>query len=331
MHGRFTIEGFGRYVPEQRLANADLEAMVDTSDEWITTRTGIKERRIAAEGEASSDMALKASREALTDASRNAHDLTHIYFATFTPDTFCPPAACILESKLKLKGLACADLNAACSGFLYALEAAMGAVALRPSATVLVVASDVTTSRTNWADRSTCVLFGDGAGAAILSNREPKPGQAVIEDILLKSDGRVWPVLTVKGGGSAFPMKLGDVTGEDFFIIMNGQEVYKNAVRAMGSVCEEILKKNGLSMADVDLFIPHQANLRIMEAVSKRLRVAPEKTMVTVDRYGNTSASSVIIALADARAQGRVKPGARVLLTVFGGGFTWGAALVKFA
>jgi len=331
MHGYFTLEGFGRYVPERILTNAQLEAMVDTSDEWITTRTGIKERRIAAEGEAVSDMALKASLQALAGASREARDLTHIYFATFTPDAVCPPAACVLEDKLGLKGLACMDINAACSGFLYALDAARGAVAVRPGAAVLVTASEVTTSRTNWADRATCVLFGDGAGAAVLSGREPKPGQAAIEDVILKSDGAVWPLLTVKAGGSASPLKLGDTVGNDFFIYMNGPEVYKNAVRAMGSVCEEILEKNNLSMADVDLFIPHQANLRIMEAVAKRLRVGPEKVMVTVDRYGNTSASAVAIALAEAVAEGRIKPGHRMLLTVFGGGFTWGAVLLKFA
>jgi len=330
MCGPFTIEGFGSYVPKRVLTNADLETMVETSDEWITTRTGIKERRIAAVGEASSDMALAATREALAKACRSASDLTHVYFATFTPDAFCPNAACVLEDKLGLKGLACVDLNAACSGFLYGLEAAMGAVALRPEAVVLVTASDVVTSRTNWADRSTCVLFGDGAGAAILSGREPEPGQAVVEDIVLKSDGSVWPVLTAKSAGSAFPLKLGDVVGEDFFIQMNGPEVYKNAVRAMGSVCEEILKKNNMSVGDVDLFIPHQANLRIMEAVGKRLHIAPEKTVVTVDRYGNTSASSIVIALADARSKGRIRPGTRVLFTVFGAGFTWGAALIKF-
>jgi 3-oxoacyl-[acyl-carrier-protein] synthase-3 len=330
MQGRFTIEGFGRHVPERVLTNADLEIMVDTTDEWIVTRTGIKERHIAAPGETSSDLAVQAAGRALAAAGREARELSHIFFATFTPDAICPPVSCVLQEKLGLKGLACLDLGAACSGFLYGIDAGMGALALRPGSTVLVTASEITTSRTNWADRATCVLFGDGAGAVILSDREAKPGQAAIEDILLRSDGSLWPLLTVKGGGSGWPVKLGDVVREDFFIEMNGPEVYKNAVRSMGSVCEEIMEKNGLSGDDIDLFIPHQANLRIIEAVGKRLKFFGDRVMVTVDRYGNTSAASVAIALADAVAEGRIKPGARVLLATFGGGFTWGAALLKF-
>lgn len=330
MHGRFTIEGFGRHVPDRVLTNAELETMVDTSDDWITTRTGIKERHIAAPGECSSDLAVKAAQKALTLAGRDAQDLTHIYFATFTPDAYCPPASCVLQEKLGIKGRTCMDIGAACSGFLYGLDTAMAALALRPSSTILVTASEVTTSRTNWADRGTCVLFGDGAGAIILSDKEPKPGQASIQDIILKSDGSLWPLLTVKGGGSGWPLKLGDTIRDDFFIEMNGPEVYKNAVRSMGSVCEEIVARNGLSMDDIDLLIPHQANLRIIEAVGKRLKVFGDRVMVTVDRYGNTSAASIAIALADAVAEGRVKPGSRVLLTVFGGGFTWGAALLNF-
>jgi len=330
MHGRFTIEGFGRHVPDRVLTNAELETIVDTSDDWITTRTGIKERHIAAPGEASSDLAVKAATKALAYAGREASDLTHLFYATFTPDAFCPPASCILQEKLGIQGRACVDMNAACSGFLYGIETAMGALALRPGSTVLVTASEITTSRTNWADRATCVLFGDGAGSVVISDREPKPGQAIIKDIILKADGSLWPLLTVKGGGSGWPLKLGDTIKDDFFIEMNGPEVYKNAVRSMGSVCEEIVAKNGLAMDDIDLFIPHQANLRIIEAVGKRLKVTGDRVMVTVDRYGNTSAASVAIALADAVSEGRVKAGSNVLLTVFGGGFTWGAALLKF-
>lgn len=330
MHGRFTIEGFGRHVPERVLTNAELETMVDTSDDWITTRTGIKERHIAAPGEASSDLALKATLNALADAGRTAEELTHIYFATFTPDTICPPASSILQEKLGIRGRAAVDMGAACTGFLYALDAGMGALALRPGSVALVTAAEITTSRTNWADRATCVLFGDGAGAVVLSDREPRPGQAVIEDVILHSDGSMWPLLTVKEGGSAFPLKLGDMTTGGYFIEMNGPEVYKNAVRSMGAVCETIMEKNGMSMDDVDLFIPHQANLRIIEAVGKRLKLSGDRVMVTVDRYGNTSASSVAIALADAKAEGRIRSGSRVLLTAFGGGFTWGAALLRF-
>ena len=327
---RITIEGFGRHVPDRVLTNADLEAMVETSDEWITSRTGIKERRIAAPDEPSSALALKASIRALASAGRKADELSHIYYATFTPDAVCPPAACILQEKLGISGRSAADINAACSGFLYAMEAGMGALALRPGSAVLVCASEITTSRTNWADRSTCVLFGDGAGAVVLSDREPRPGQAFIEDIVLKADGSLWPLLTVKSGGSGWPLKLGQAVGPEFFIEMNGPEVYKNAVRSMGQVCEEILSKNGLTTGDVDLFIPHQANLRIIEAVGKRLKIGGDRVMLTVDRYGNTSASSVAIALAEAVEAGRVRSGSKVLMTTFGGGFTWGAVLLRF-
>lgn len=330
MHGRFTIEGFGRHVPERVLTNADLEAIVDTSDDWITTRTGIKERHIAAPGETSSDLAVVAARNALAQAGRTAQDLSHIFYATFTPDAVCPPASSILQEKLGIQGRSAVDMNAACSGFLYALEAGMGALALRPGSTALITASEITTCRTNWADRGTCVLFGDGAGAVILSDKEPKPGQAVVQDIITKSDGSLWPLLTVKAGGSGWPLKLGEQVKEDYFIEMNGPEVYKNAVRSMGQVCEEIVTRNGLAMDEVDLFIPHQANLRIIEAVGKRLKFTGDRVMVTVDRYGNTSAASVPIALSDAVAEGRIRSGSTVLLTTFGGGFTWGAAILKF-
>ena len=327
---RITIEGFGRHVPDRVLTNAELETMVDTSDDWITTRTGIKERRIAAPGETASDLALKASQRALQSAGRPAQDLSHVYFASFTPDAICPPASSVLQEKLGIQGRTAMDIGAACTGFLCALETGMGALALRPGSVALVCAAEVTTSRTNWSDRATCVLFGDGAGAVVLSDKEPVSGQGFIEDIIVRSDGSLWPLLTVKGGGSGWPLKLGDTVREDFFIEMNGPEVYKSAVRSMGQVCDEILSKNGLTTADVDLFIPHQANLRIIEAVGKRLKIENGRVMITVDRYGNTSASSVGIALAEAVEGGRLGPGSLALLTAFGGGFTWGAALVRF-
>lgn len=330
MHGCFTIEGFGRQVPERIVTNADLEAIVDTSDEWIVTRTGIKERRVASPDETTSELAAGAARKALTDAGRTAEELSHIYLATFTPDAFCPPASCVLQEKLGIRNRPSVDFNAACSGFLYGLEMAMGAISLRPESTVLLAAAEVLTSRTNWADRGTCVLFGDGAGAAVLSSREPKPGQCMVEDVRLRSDGSLGHLLTVRGGGSGAPLRLGDVVREDFFVEMAGPEVYKNAVRSLGSISEEILTANGLTVDDVDLFIPHQANMRIIEAVAKRLHMPAERIMITVDRYGNTSASSVAIALADAKSEGRIKPGARVLIATFGGGFTWGSALLKF-
>lgn len=323
------IRGLGYYVPERILTNADLERMVETSDEWITTRTGIKERRIAAPGEATSDLALHAAKAALADAGMDADELTHILLYTLTPDYYCPPAACLLEEKLGLRGKFAQDLNAACSGFLYGLETARALVALHPEAKVLLCAAEVLSSRTNWADRATCVLFGDGAGAAVIAG-EPGADQAHIVDARIHSDGSLGQLLTVKGGGSAAPLKLGDTVDERFFVQMAGQEVFKNAVRSMVAVSEEVLSASGVTTAEVDLLIPHQANLRIIDAVARKLSIPEEQCVITIDRFGNSSASSVGIALAEAKATGRIKPGTRALLVAFGGGFTWGASLLHF-
>lgn len=323
------ILGLGFYVPEKILTNADFERIVDTTDEWITTRTGIRERHVAAPGQATSDLALEASKKALFAAGLAADELTHILLITLTPDYYCPPGACTLEEKLGVRGKTAMDLNAACSGFLYGLEAAAGILALRPEARVLVCAAEVLTSRTNWRDRRTCVLFGDGAGAAVLA-ASPGQGSGRLIDVRLSSDGSLGRLLTVKGGGSAAPMTWGDTVGEDFFVQMAGQEVFKHAVRNMAAICEEILSANGVKASDIDIFVPHQANWRIMEAVAVKLGIDTARIVVTVDRYGNSSASSVAIALAEARETGRVAPGSLVLLGVFGGGFTWGAALIQF-
>jgi 3-oxoacyl-[acyl-carrier-protein] synthase-3 len=234
----------------------------------------------------------------------------------------------VLQKKLGIKDIPCCDVNAACTGFIYALDLARGLCALYPEANVLVVASEVVTSRVNFNDRSTCVLFGDGAGAAILSNSTPNG--AVVEDILLKADGSLGELLSVKGGGSAYPLKFGQQADEDFFVQMQGRPVFKHAVRSMTNIAHEILKKNNLSVEDINLLIPHQANNRIIEAVTKKLELSPEKVFVNVQDYGNTSAASVPIALAEAKEKGRISPGDRVLLVAFGGGFTWGAALLKF-
>lgn len=323
------IRGVGYYVPEKVLTNADMEKFVETSDEWITTRTGIKERHVAAEGETTSDMALEASKKALADAGMTADELTHILLYTLTPDYYCPPASCLLQEKLGVRGKVAMDINAACSGFVYGFEQARALVALHPDAKILLCAAETLTSRTNWEDRRTCVLFGDGAGAAVITNGQPgEPGE--IKDVVLYSDGSLGELLTVKGGGSGAPLKLGDVVAEDFFVQMAGQEVFRHAVRNMISACGEVLERNNLSVADVDYLIPHQANLRIIDAVAKKLGVPEEKVCVTVNRFGNTSASSVGIALADSIEEGRIKKGDNVLFAVFGGGFTWGAALAKF-
>ena len=324
------LRGLGFYAPERILTNTDLERMVETSDEWITSRTGIKERHIAAPGETTSDLAAQAARAALADAGLDADELTHILLYTVTPDYYTPSAACLMEEKLGIRGKVVQDVNAACSGYIYGMEMARAILCLHPEAKVLLAAAEVLTSRTNWADRTTCVLFGDAAAAAVITAEPPRPGSGRIVDVLLSSDGSLGHLLTIKGGGSGHPYKLGDTVDEDFFLYMNGREVFKHAVRNMTVVCEDIVAKNGLSFDDIDLFIPHQANLRIMEAVAKKLSLPEEKVVVTIDRYGNTSASTVGIALAELKAQGRLLPGCTVLFGVFGGGFTWGSALVQF-
>ncbi|WP_428565852.1 MAG: beta-ketoacyl-ACP synthase III [Solidesulfovibrio sp. DCME] len=324
------IRGIGYYAPEKVLTNADLEKIVETSDEWITSRTGIKERHIAAPGETVSDMTAQAARAALADAGLPAEAITHILLYTVTPDYFTPSASCLLEEKLGIRGRVVQDVNAACSGYLYGLEMARAILALHPEAVVLMAAAEVLTSRTNWADRRTCVLFGDAAAAAVVTSQAPPVSQARVMDVRLSSDGSLGHLLTIKGGGSGQPYKLGDVVGEEFFLAMNGPEVFKHAVRNMAGVCEEILSANGLSKDDIALFIPHQANWRIMEAVAKKLSLSTEKVMSTVARFGNTSASTVGVALVEARSAGRIPAGSTVLLAAFGGGFTWGSALLQF-
>lgn len=324
------IRGIGYYAPQKVLTNADLEKIVETSDEWITTRTGIKERHVAAPGETVSDMSTQAAKAALADAGLPADALTHILLYTVTPDYYTPSAACLLEEKLGIRGKVVQDVNAACCGYIYGLEMARAVIALHPEAKVLVVAAEVLTSRTNWTDRRTCVLFGDAAAAAVVT-AEPAPlGKARIVDTMLASDGSLGHLLTIKGGGSGHPYKLGDTVDEDFFLQMNGPEVFKHAVRSMASVCGDLMAAQGLGNDDIALFIPHQANLRIMEAVARKLALGPDKIMSTVARFGNTSASTIGIALVEARAAGRIPAGGKVLLGAFGGGFTWGAALLQF-
>ena len=321
------IIGLGKYVPETVLTNADLSRMVDTSDEWIASRTGIHERRIAAEGETCSDLALEASKAALADAGIDARELTHILVATFTADSPIPSAACLLQEKLGLSGLVAMDLAAACSGFLYALETARAIIALHPESKVLVVASEIVSSRTDWTDRSTCVLFGDGAGAAVVTAGD---GPGLIQDVLLMSDGALGRLLTVKGGGSGWPYAPGATIRRDFFVEMEGREVYKHAVRNMAEVAGDILARHGLGIADVDVLLPHQANMRIIEAVGKKVGIPREKVYANVGRYGNTSAASVPLALTEAREEGLIAPDTLTLVLTFGGGFTWGASLLRF-
>lgn len=324
------IRGLGHCVPDSVLTNADFERMVETNDEWIVSRTGIRERHVALNGETCVDLCFGASQAALAKAGLAAEDLTHVIVATFSPDAVIPSAACMLAHRLGISGRMAMDVSAACSGFLYALETARALLALHPQAKVLVAACDVVSSRVDYTDRGTCILFGDGAGAVVLTAETSGPAGAQVLDVLVSSDGAMGDLLTVKGGGSATPYKLGDTIRRDFFVEMNGREVYKHAVRAMSSICDEMLKKHGLTTSDVDVFIPHQANLRIVEAVGKRLEMPESKVFTNLQKYGNTSAASVPLALSEAVAAGFVKPGHLVLLGTFGGGFTWGSGLIRF-
>ena len=330
MHTQPYILGFGYYVPERVLSNADLERMVDTSDDWITARTGIKERRMAADEQSCSDLALEAANKALEHAGMQARDLTHILVATFTPDYCEPTTACLLQSKLGgSKCMMAMDLAAGCSGFTYGLDLARGLVAVRPESVVLVVGSEVCTSRVNFQDRNTCVLFGDGAGAAIVSGQGD--GHPRIVDTLLWADGNLGDLLPVgREGSSARPYVLGQRVGEDYFIQMKGRELFRHAVRGMAELSWEILGRNQLSIQDIDLFIPHQANMRIIEALAKKLECPLHKVYVNVDKYGNTSAASVGIALSEAASLGQISSGSKVLLVSFGAGLTWGATLLQF-
>ncbi|BDV00762.1 3-oxoacyl-[acyl-carrier-protein] synthase 3 [Thermodesulfomicrobium sp. WS] len=320
--------GLGMHTPARCISNTDFESIVDTSDEWIVSRTGIRTRYHVEPGETCSTLAVQAARRALADAAISPHEVTHLLVATFTGDCAVPPTACLVARELGIQAPAM-DLAAACSGFLYALEVGRGLIALHPDATVLVIGSEVCSSRINFTDRSTCVLFGDGAGAAVL-RAAAKPGAPLLRDVILHADGAAADLLTVRGGGSACPPILGATIGPEYFVEMNGREVYKYAVRLMSEVSQEILTRNSLAVSDVDLFIPHQANIRIIEAVARKLDIPLERCFVDVDRLGNTSAASIPIALAEARAQGHIHPGDTVLLASFGGGFTWAAALLQF-
>lgn len=323
------ILGLGHYVPEPVLTNAELERMVETSDEWIRTRTGIVERRMVKEGQGCSDLALEAANKALQQAELDPADITHILLATFTPDFCTPTTACVLQAKLGAEACCMAmDLAAGCSGFTYGLTTARGLCAVEPESRILVIGSEVCTSRVNFQDRNTCVLFGDGAGAAVISGQGG--GHPRLIDTRLMADGSQGHLLPVgQEGGSVAPYKLGQQVTEDYFIQMNGRELFRFAVRGMADLAEQLLAKHGLGVDDVDMIIPHQANMRIIEALAKKLACPMDKIFVNVDRYGNTSAASVIIALSEAVDRGLAARGMRVVLISFGAGLTWGAALLE--
>lgn len=322
------INGLGLYVPPREVTNADLEDLVETSDEWITARTGIKVRHLADKGRPASDLAFEASKVALKQAGVEPGELTHILVATCTPDSYCPSTASVLGWKLGAKTPMAVDINAACTGFLYSVEMARSLICANPEAKVLVTAAEVLSSRTNWEDRSTCVLFGDGAGAAVITAEPTDDTPLCIGNLLLRSDGQYGDLLTILGGGSRSPYTLGEEIRDDFFISMEGREIFKHAVRNMSALCKEVLDEAGMSIDNVDLLVPHQANLRIIEALGNRLKIDREKVFANVQKYGNTSAASIPIALTECKEAGLIKPGATVLITSFGAGLTWGAGLL---
>jgi 3-oxoacyl-[acyl-carrier-protein] synthase-3 len=322
-----SIIGTGSYVPERVLTNADLERMVDTSDAWITTRTGIKERRIAADGEHTSDLAAKAAMAAIENAGISAADIDLILVATVTPDMFFPSTACFVQAKIGAKKAACFDVSAACSGFLYAVEIAQQFITSHTYNTILVIGADKLSSIVDWKDRNTCVLFGDGAGAAILRHRGG--GHGVIATHM-GSNGDLADILYIPGGGCRFPITAENVDQRLNAIKMNGKETYKQAVTAMLTAAKSVLDQSGLKAEDLACIIPHQANLRIIEAIADRMKVPLDRFMVNLDRFGNTSAAAVAIALDEASRTGRMKVGDYVLLVVFGGGLTWASSVLQW-
>jgi len=322
-----SISGVGAYVPAKILTNADLEKIVETTDEWITTRTGIKERHIAAENEYTSDLGAEAARRAMAMAGVTADQIDLIIVATITPDMPFPSTACLIQHKLGAKRAAAFDLEAACSGFIYALEIGQQFIMSRTYETVLVIGAEKLSSITDWTDRNTCVLFGDGAGAAILQNREGTHG---LLTAVMGADGAKADLLFMPGGGSRCPATVDSLKARQHYLRMEGKETFKNAVQAMQTAAEEALRRCELTVSQIKLIIPHQANRRIIDAVGDRLGAKPEQLFVNVDKFGNTSAASVGIALDEAVSTGKVQRGDLILLVVFGAGLTWGAAVIEW-
>lgn len=317
------ILGTGRYVPETVLTNQDLEKMVETNDEWIVSRTGIRERRIAGEDEATSDLAYEAALKALEHAGITAQDLDLIVVSTITPDMSFPATACLVQARLGAMQAAAFDLSAACSGFLYSLANVTNFIAMGTYKYALVIGAECLSKITDYTDRNTCILFGDGAGAAVLGPVSEGRG---FQSFVLGADGSGGELLHIAGGGSRLPASEQSVLDKKHFIYMNGREVFKFAVRIMGNAAEEALEKAGMDKSDIDLLVPHQANIRIIQSALERLELPLDKCMVNLDRFGNVSAASIPMALAEACETGRVKEGDKLVFVGFGGGLTWAAA-----
>ena len=322
-----SITGVGSYVPAKILTNADLEKMVETSDEWIITRTGIKQRRLAAKDEFTSDMAAHAARRAMKMAGVTADQIDLIIVATITPDMPFPATACLVQQKIGARRAAAFDVEAACSGFIYALEIGQQFIMSRTYDTVLVIGAEKLSAITDWTDRNTCVLFGDGAGAAILQSR---PGSHGLLTAVMGADGTKNNLIHMPGGGSRCPASADSVAAKLHYLRMDGRETFKSAVQAMYHAAQEALRRCELDISKIKCIIPHQANRRIIDVVGERLGATPEQLFVNLDKYGNTSAASVAIALDEAVTSGKISRGDLILLVVFGSGLTWGAAVIEW-
>ena len=321
-----SITGLGWHVPERVITNDELSELVDTSDEWIVERTGIRERRVAAPDEAMTDLAMPAARQALAAAGAEPGELDLIIVATVTPDTMFPTTSALMADALGAPEAAAYDLLAGCTGFMYALAQAYGMVAAGLSKKALVVGGDVLSKVVDWRDRSTCVLFGDGAGAVVLEHVE----SGGFRGFELGADGGGGIHLHLPAGGSRLPASAATVAADQHFVQMNGREVFKFATRVLVSSAERVLEACELTIEDVDVYVPHQANVRIIDHAARKLGVPPERVVINVDRYGNTSSGSIPLALADAAADGRLRPGQVVLMTGMGAGLTWGSGVIEW-
>lgn len=325
---RAKIVGTGSYAPEKILTNDDLAKMVDTSDEWIKSRTGMSERRVAAENQGTSDLCTIAAKNAFEASGIKPEEIDLIIAATVTPDYHLPSLACVIQKKLGAVNAASMDVVAACAGFIHGLSMAQAYIGTGMYKKIMVFGAEILSTITNYEDRNTCVLFGDGAGVAILVPSEDESG---ILSTYLKSDGRLDELLYIPAGGTEMPFgRNGHIDSSLRYIHMKGNEIYKHAVRSMGDAAMRVVKEAGLEMDQIDILVPHQANMRIIQAVASRLGMPMEKVFLNLEKYGNTSAASVPLALDEAVRQGRIKPGDYVLSVAFGGGLTWGAAVIRW-
>ncbi len=324
---KIKITGSGFYAPDKILTNFDLEKMVDTSDEWITTRTGIKERRVASDDQATSDLAIEASHRTLKDAGLKVKDIDIIIMATSTPDTIFPSTACWIQKGLGADHIPAFDISAGCTGFIYGMILAESLILTGAAKRILLVGGELLTRVTNYKDRSTCVLFGDAAGAMVLEESDDESGML---SSYWKADGELGDLLCQPAGGTRIPPSIEVIEKDLQYLVMKGNEVFKHAVKRMGEAALEALKSAGLKKADIDHFLPHQANIRIIDATGRRINVPPEKVYSNIDRYGNVSVASIPISLHELKQDGKLKKGDIIVMDAFGAGFTWAAVVYRW-